>query len=60
MSSKPALALALDPLEPVLATSPVHQRGSLTLARPENRDDAIFLHPGEPLFDRLLPKPAGH
>jgi superfamily II DNA or RNA helicase len=47
---KPA---ALDPLWPSLEAYPPEQRNRLTVYRPETPQDAIFLHPGELLFERL-------
>lgn len=44
---------ALDWLWPVLEAYPVEQRDRLTVYKPENKKDAIFLHPGEPVFDRF-------
>ena len=43
---------ALDPLWPVLEIYPVEQRGRMTIHKPES-EETIFLHPGEPFFDRL-------
>jgi hypothetical protein len=47
---KPA---ALDPLWPILESYPPAQRNRLTVYRPDTPHDAIFLHPGEPFFERL-------
>ena len=47
---KPA---ALDPLWPTLEAYPPEQRNRLTVYRPDTPQDAIFLHPGEPFFERL-------
>jgi len=44
---------ALDPLWPVLETYSERQRARLTVYRPDDREEAVFLHPGEPLFDVL-------
>jgi hypothetical protein len=46
-------ARALDFLEPVLATYPPHRRRCLTVVKPADAEGCVFLHPGEPLFDRL-------
>lgn len=42
---------ALDPLLPVLNTYPPHLHDRLTTYRPGPDDDAIWLRPGEPLFE---------
>jgi superfamily II DNA or RNA helicase len=47
---KPA---ALDPLWPTLESYPPEQRNRLSVYRPNAPYDAIFLHPGEPFFERL-------
>jgi hypothetical protein len=47
---KPA---AMDPLWPTLEAYPPAQRNRLTVYRPDTPHDAIFLHPGEPFFERL-------
>jgi len=60
-SFQPLGAGVLDWLWPVLEAYPVEQRVSeaapsehrLTVYKPENKRDAIFLHPGEPVFDRF-------
>lgn len=60
-SFQPLNAGALDWLWSVLEAYPVEQRVSeaapsehrLTVYKPENRRDAIFLHPGESVFDRF-------
>jgi SNF2 family DNA or RNA helicase len=44
---------ALDPLWPVLEMYPLEQRSRLTLYRPRDLKEAIWLHPGEPFFDRF-------
>jgi superfamily II DNA or RNA helicase len=49
----PVRAQALDFLEPVLATYPPYRRRCLTVVKPKDAEDCIFLHPGEPVFDRL-------
>jgi len=50
---KPLMPGALDPLWPVLGTYPEGQRHRFTVVKPKDRDGAVFLHPGEPCFDRL-------
>ncbi len=44
---------ALDPLWSLLEAYPPERRERLSVRRPANGDPAIFLHPGEPLFDRF-------
>jgi len=44
---------ALDPLLPVLERYPERRRSRLTCSRPSVPDDAVWLHPGEPVFERL-------
>src|SRR3954452_3361370 len=44
---------ALDPLRPILETYPVARRQRLTLTKPADVESCVFLHPGEPFFDRL-------
>jgi len=43
----------LDVLWPVLEAYPPEQRDRLTFYRPEDSIPAIWLHPGEPVFDQL-------
>jgi hypothetical protein len=44
---------ALDPLWPIIESYWPEQRGRLTVHKPNDKGEAIFLHPGEPLFDRF-------
>jgi superfamily II DNA or RNA helicase len=44
---------ALDPLRPVLETYEVAKRRRLTLVKPADPETCVFLHPGEPFFERL-------
>ncbi len=44
---------ALDSVIPLLESYPDSARNRLTVYRPDDRRDAIFLHPGEPVFERL-------
>lgn len=44
---------ALDPLWPALELYPPAQRRRLVFAKPNDPTTAVYLHPGEPLFDRL-------
>ncbi|MDP2959683.1 MAG: helicase-related protein, partial [Longimicrobiales bacterium] len=50
---RPEKTGALDPLWPVLETYPPERRERLTVYRPKNGDEVVFLHPGEPVFERL-------
>ncbi|MBI4317406.1 MAG: DUF3883 domain-containing protein [Chloroflexi bacterium] len=52
-SFRPLTTGALDPLWPVLETYPPEQRSRLTVYRPGNGEHVVFLHPGEPVFDRF-------
>lgn len=44
---------AVDSVMPLLESYPDSARNRLTVYRPDDRRDAIFLHPGEPVFERL-------
>jgi len=44
---------AQDPLLPILETYPEYLHERLTVVRPPSKNDGIWLHPGEPLFDRF-------
>jgi hypothetical protein len=44
---------ALDPLLPLLESYAPAQRENLTFYRPRTLDSAVWLHPGEPLFERF-------
>ena len=44
---------ALDPLLPVLEMYPESARGRLTVSKPRNDEETIWMHPGEPVFDRI-------
>ncbi|MBE3561835.1 MAG: DUF3883 domain-containing protein [Ktedonobacteraceae bacterium] len=52
-SLRPLRAGAMDWLLPLLETYPPEVRDCYTLSAPRNGEQAIFLHPGEPIFDRL-------
>ncbi|WP_297446865.1 helicase-related protein [Acidiferrobacter sp.] len=43
----------LEPLLPLLDTYPESARNRFTVYRPDDKRDAIFLHPGEPVFEYL-------
>ena len=44
---------ALDSVIPLLESYPESARARLTVYRPADRRDAVFLHPGEPVFERM-------
>jgi superfamily II DNA or RNA helicase len=44
---------AIDSLMPLLESYPESARNRLTVYRPDDKRDAIFLHPGEPVFERI-------
>ena len=52
-SLHPARPGALDPVRLALESYPHRLQGRLTVRRPGDPDDAIFLRPGEPVFDAL-------
>jgi hypothetical protein len=43
----------LESLLPLLETYPESARNRFTVYRPDDGRDAIFIHPGEPVFERL-------
>ena len=42
---------ATDPLLPALESYPEKARVRLTIYKPKNREDAVWIHPGEPVFE---------
>ena len=52
-SLRPAAPGALDPLLHTLEMYPSQQRDCLSVVRPENKDAAIWVHPGEPVFEQF-------
>jgi len=44
---------AMDRIWPALETYPEHQRHALSVAKPNDDGGAVFLHPGEAVFDAL-------
>ena len=50
---------ALDPLLPALESHQQGERGRLTVYRPDRADVALWMHPGEEVFDRLSALVAG-
>ena len=49
----PTARLALDPLLSALESHQQRERGRLTVYRPDRAADAVWMHPGEEVFDRL-------
>jgi len=49
----PTRPRALDPLLPTLELYPDETRHRFTVYKPNNQETAIWLHPGEPVFDRI-------
>lgn len=52
-SFRPTQPRALDPILPVLELYPEDCRGTFSVSRLESRKDVIWLHPGEPVFERF-------
>ena len=52
-SLQPLAFGALDPLFPVLELYPENCRDNFSVVRPSTRKDVIWLHPGEPVFERF-------
>ncbi len=52
-SLRPATSGAVDPLLHTLEVYPAKQRTCLTVIRPAKKDQAIWVHPGEPVFERF-------
>lgn len=50
---RPAKKGAVDPLLAALEAYPAHQRKSLSVLRPEDREACVWMHPGEPVFERF-------
>ena len=44
---------SLDPVLGAMEMYPAHAHGRFTVYRPADRADVIWLHPGEPVFDRF-------
>ncbi len=49
----PLRSRAIDSLLTVFEAYPREARGRLTVYRPKDRKEAVWLHPGEPVFDRI-------
>ena len=52
-SFRPVRPGAIDPLLPVLQLYPENAWERLSIVRPLDRKDTIWLHPGEPVFERF-------
>jgi len=52
-SFRPRRLGALDPILPALEPYPEEARERLSVSRPPDRKEAIWFHPGEPVFDRF-------
>jgi superfamily II DNA or RNA helicase len=50
---RPLSPRALDAVLPLVESYPESARGRFTVYRPAYEEDAIFLHPGEPVFEAL-------
>jgi len=44
---------AVDPLLSALEVYPPHQRSCLSVVRPEDHQACVWMHPGEPVFERF-------
>ncbi len=52
-SFRPLKPGAMDPLWPALESYPTHLQDHLSFYRPGDPEEAIWLHPGEPVFDQF-------
>ena len=52
-SLRPVKKGAVDPLLAPLEVYSPHQHGSLSVVRPEDRQSCVWMHPGEPVFERF-------
>lgn len=50
---RPLRSRALDAILPLVESYPVAAQGRFTVHRPADDSEAIFLHPGEPVFEAL-------
>ncbi len=50
---RPRTRGALDSIIPALESYPESARHRLTVYKPNDKRDAVFLHPGEPVFERM-------
>jgi superfamily II DNA or RNA helicase/DNA-binding XRE family transcriptional regulator len=51
---------AVDPFLTALEGYPAHQRHCLSVVRPDDRQTCIWMHPGEPVFERFRDLVRGH
>ena len=51
---------AIDPLLTVFENYPEAARDRMTVYRPDERRDVVWLHPGEPVFDRIAAAVVDH
>jgi superfamily II DNA or RNA helicase len=49
----PVRSRAIDPVLSAMEFYPPEMRRGFTVYRPQNRADAVWMHPGEPVFDRF-------
>ncbi len=52
-SLKAEKPLALDPLLPAIDAYPPEKRNRFSVEKPKDPTTSVFLHPGEPVFDKL-------
>ena len=52
-SFRPARLGSMDPLLPAIELYPEDSRANFSVSRPVGRKDTIWLHPGEPVFERF-------
>lgn len=50
---RPSKKGAVDPLLVALESYPPHQRNCLSVARADDRPSCVWVHPGEPVFERF-------
>ena len=50
---RPAKQGAVDPLLAALEVYPAHQRQTLSVLRPVDREACVWMHPGEPVFEQF-------
>ncbi len=50
---RPCRRGVMEPLLPLLETYPASARNRFTVYRPRDDREAVFLHPGDPVFERL-------
>jgi len=57
---RPTKKGAVDPLLTALETYAPHQRQCLSVVRPEDRETCLWVHPGEPVFERFRERVRSH